>query len=224
MRVILLIICMTIMAGCDATMGQKADHRVRLHPPGRKGDLSVEEVLYQRRSVREFGKGRLALTDVSQVLWAVQGVTHPDGYRTVPPAGALYPLEIYLVVGNVVDLTAGVYRYRPVEHDVVLVQAGDLRGRLAAAVFNQAWIRNAPAVLVISGVYERTAGKYGRRARRYVQIEVGCAAQNAYLQATASGLATAFVGAFYDSEVQEVLGLPSDHEPLGIMPLGRKRQ
>ncbi len=158
-----------------------------------------------------------------QSLWSAQGHTHADGFRTAPSAGALYPLEIYVVAGDVADLPAGVYRYQPREHNLVLVQRGDLRAPLASAALGQAWIRSAPAVLAIAGVYQRTARKYGKRGRRYVHIEVGHAAQNVYLQATTRGLATVLVGAFNDTEVQEVLGLPSDHAPLGLMPLGRIR-
>lgn len=223
MRGILLALSVLGLAGGGAVMAQNVDDRVRLPSPCRKGDFSLEEVLQQRRSVREFGRGQLQLADVSQILWSAQGITHADGFRTAPSAGALYPLEIYLAVGNVADLPAGVYRYEPGGHELILIQSGDLRARLASAAFGQTWIRSAPALLAIAGVYQRTTRKYGKRGQRYVDIEVGHAAQNVYLQATARGLATVMVGAFDDTEVQEVLRLPSDHAPLGLMPLGHPR-
>jgi len=96
-----------------------------------------------------------------------------------------------------------------------------LRENLSAAALFQRWIAEAPAVLVLSAEFERTATKYGDRAPRYVHMEVGHAAQNIYLQATARGLGTTFVGAFNDRGVSEALYLPADHVPLGLMPIGR---
>lgn len=99
---------------------------------------------------------------------------------------------------------------------------GDRRDALAAAALDQDWVRRAPASLVIAAVYERTEKEYGTCGQRYVHREVGSAAENVYLQAEASGLATVFVGAFDDAAVQQALGLPEDHEPLGIMPAGHR--
>ncbi|MDP1900361.1 MAG: SagB/ThcOx family dehydrogenase [Rubrivivax sp.] len=196
--------------------------QIPLAPPRLKGVASVEEALQQRRSVRSFAVAALDLQDVAQLLWAAQGVTHPEGHRTAPSAGALRPLVVYLVAGNVAGLAPGVYRYQPQEHALVLTQPADARGRLASAALGQASVRDAPAVLVIAAVYARTAQKYGARAERYVHIEVGHAAQNVYLQATARGLGTVLVGAFDDLKVREALGLPADHASLGLMPLGRR--
>ena len=183
--------------------------------------LSLEEALQKRRSVREFRRGSLSLDEVAQLLWAAQGITRQELLRTAPSAGALYPLELYLVAGQVKGLPAGLYRYSPERHDLQHVADGDSRRALAAAALDQAWVRQAPAVLVITGVYARSAVKYGQRAQRYTHIEVGNVAQNVYLQATALGLGTVFVGAFNAAKVQEVLELPADHEPLGLMPVGQ---
>jgi SagB-type dehydrogenase family enzyme len=165
----------------------------------------------------------LSLEDVSQILWAAQGITARAGLRTAPSAGALYPLEVYLVAGDVEQLGAGVYLYREDAHELVMTLEGDYRKRLASAALGQTWMQRAPAVIVIAGIYQRSARKYGQRARRYVHIEVGHAAQNVYLQAVARDLGTVIVGAFDDTRVQSVLGLPADHMPLGLMPFGKTR-
>ena len=201
----------------------ESEQRIALPEAEFVGEMSVEEAINKRRSVREFSRDSLTLDDIAQLLWAAQGVTSERGYRSAPSAGGLYPLELYVVAGNVDGLAPGVYRYRQTEHDLILVASGDHRRRLATAALNQSWVRRAPAVLVIASVYKRTTGKYGQRGRRYAHMEAGHAAQNIYLQATARGLGTVMVGAFDDSEVQRALGLPVDHEPLGLMPVGHKR-
>jgi SagB-type dehydrogenase family enzyme len=191
----------------------------KLPEPETRGDISIEQAIGKRRSLRDFS-GSLALADVAQLLWAAQGETHPDGYRATPSAGALYPLEVYLVVGNVAGLSAGVYRYRPDEHDLIQLGTADLRKELALAAHGQSFMQTAAAVLVITAVYERTMKKYGKRGRRYVHMEVGHAAENVYLQAEARGLGTLIMGAFNDEQVQVVLDLPADHQPIGLMPIG----
>ncbi|MEN8007811.1 MAG: SagB/ThcOx family dehydrogenase [Candidatus Krumholzibacteriota bacterium] len=223
MRRFLLALPLLALFDGETGAGGSTLQQVKLPDPNRQGELSVEEGLQKRRSVREYAPGPLKLEDVAQILWAAQGFNDPEGYRTAPSAGALYPLEVYLVVGEVSDLPAGVYHYRPRQHDLVLVKSGDMRGPLFSASIRQEYVRDAPAVLAIAGVFERTARKYGQRARRYVHMEVGHAAQNVYLQAVAIGLGTVMVGAFDDGDVQKLLGLPQDHEPLALMPLGRSR-
>jgi SagB-type dehydrogenase family enzyme len=162
----------------------------------------------------------MGLPDIGQLLWAAQGST-TDERRTVPSAGALYPLEIYLVVGRVEDLPAGVYRYRPDTHDLQRESAGDVRRELADAAHEQEWVAAAPAVVVLAVVYERSTAKYGERGVRYAHMEVGHAAQNVYLEAAAQGLATVEVGAFHDERVAKVLGLKSNIRPVALMPVGK---
>lgn len=204
----------------DAARAQE-DGAIRLPEPETVGAMSLEETLVERRSVREYGPGSLALPDLSQLLWAAQGITDPRGYRTAPSAGALYPLELYVLAGDVDGLPPGLYHYRASGHRLIPVRDEDLREGLSAAASFQGWIAEAPAVLVLTAVYDRTAVKYGDRTPRYVHMEVGHAAQNIYLQATARGLGTTFVGAFNDRRVSETLDLPPDHAPLGLMPIGR---
>ena len=206
-----------------AASSMESEQRKALPEAEFVGEMSVEESIRQRRSVREFSRDGLTLDDVAQLVWAAQGITSERGYRSAPSAGGLYPLKLYVVAGNVDGLSPGVYRYRQTEHDLILVASGDHRRQLATAALDQRWVRDAPAVLVITSVYERATGKYGQRGRRYAHMEVGHAAQNIYLQATARGLGTVMVGAFDDGDVQRALGLPVDHEPLGLMPVGHNR-
>jgi SagB-type dehydrogenase family enzyme len=211
------------LAFASGASGMDRDQGIELPQPRVDGDVSLEAAIRERRSVREFSRQALPLDDVAQLLWAAQGVTSRDGGRAAPSAGALYPLELYLVAGNVATLPAGLYHYRPRGHRLQFVADGDLRKALAGAALDQYWVRSAPAVLVIAGVYERSETKYGQRARRYTHIETGHAAQNVYLQAEALGLGTVIVGAFEDAAVREVLGLPSGHAPLALMPVGYPR-
>jgi SagB-type dehydrogenase family enzyme len=203
------------------------DQRIRLPAPKLEGPVSVEAALQARQSIRDFTDQALTLGELGQVLWAAQGINRRTGERGAPPgrtapsAGALYPLELYAVVGSVEGLPVGVYHYQPGRHELAVVGAGDHRSQLANVAVRQTWMREAAVTLVVAAVYARTTGKYGERGRKYVHMEVGHAAQNVYLQAAALGLGTTFVGAFQDSQVKQILGLPAAEHPLGLMPLGR---
>jgi len=189
--------------------------------PRADSDFSVERALRERRSVREFARAALTTAEVSQLLWAAQGVTSRDGLRTAPSAGALYPLELYLVVGAAQGLEAGIYKYVPDGHKLVRRVSGEHRRGLAAAALGQECVADAAVVLVFTAVERRTTRKYGGRGARYIHIEIGHAAQNVLLQATALGLGAVVVGAFDDARVAELLNLPSGEAPLYLMPLGR---
>jgi SagB-type dehydrogenase family enzyme len=202
--------------------GEAAD-RITLPRPEPTGAMSVEQAIDERRSIRDYRRQGLDIIDVAQLLWAAQGTTGRHGLRAAPSAGALYPLNLYVIVGDVSDLEPGVYSYRPGRHDLLRLASGDQRKALANAALDQDWVRRAPVVLAIVTVSERSAVKYGQRAHRYARIEAGHVSQNVYLQATAQGLGTVFVGSFVDAKVREVLQLPPDHEPLGLMPVGRPR-
>lgn len=196
---------------------------IELPPPAFSDTAPFEALLAGRHSVREFATRGLALADVARLAWAAQGITHGDGLRTAPSAGALYPLELLVVTGAVEGLEPGVYRYEPAGHRLERTATGDRRRQLAAAAFGQAWIAGAPAVFVFAAVYERTTRKYAERGRRYVHMEVGHAAQNLFLQAGSLGLGTVVVGAFDDAGVAAVLSLPAGWEPLSLMPVGHDR-
>ena len=200
--------------------------KVPLPEPRPKGNVSVEEAISQRRTLRSFKPKALALDQLSQVLWAAQGITDKKrGFRSAPSGGALYPLDVYAVVGKngVEDLGEGVYLYLPHEHSLRKVADSDRRKGLARAAFGQNWIAQAPVVLTITAEYERITRKYGSRGIRYARIEVGHVGQNIFLQAEAFGLSAGIVGAFEDQSVAEIIGALDDHEPLLIMPVGYKK-
>lgn len=214
---------------------QKKDgEKISLPTPVLKGDISLESTLEGRRSERSFSEKPLSLSDIGQILWAAQGITEKvkqppaqwkgdewmGGKRTAPSAGALYPMEIYLIATRVEGLEKGVYWYHPGNHELRLVLEGEIGKKLASAALGQGCIRQASANIVMTGVYERTANKYGDRAQRYVHIEAGAIAQNIYLQAESLKIGTVFVGAFQDEEVKKLLDLPQKESPLGIMPIG----
>ena len=154
-------------------------------------------------------------------LWAAQGVTGPDGCHAVSSAGALYPLELYVLVRNVASLTSGIYRYQVGHHELLLAKLGYDPEALIDATFGQDWIASAPACIGIAAIFERTTVKYGDRGHRYVDLEAGHAAESVMLQAVALSLATTMVGAFNDDDVGRVLCLNANEIPLCLIPVGR---
>jgi SagB-type dehydrogenase family enzyme len=190
---------------------------IRLPKPIEKGITSIEETLNKRRSVRDYKRGTLSLEQVSQLLWGASG---SNLYRrTAPSAGATYPLEIYLVVGEVEGLEPGIYHYSIPRHSLEMTKEQDVRNRLSRAAFGQGMIEKAPVNIIIAADYGRTTGHYGQRGNRYVHMEVGHVGQNVSLQAIALSLGTVMIGAFEDKEVKEVLGIKE--EPLYIIPVGK---
>jgi SagB-type dehydrogenase family enzyme len=173
--------------------------------------------------VREYSHEPLTPKELSQLLWAAQGISSPDGKRTAPSAGAIYPLRLYVVVADVMSLSPGIYAYRPQTHALDNVAGGHVMSDVAAAAFGQTWMRTAPAVIVIAADDDMTTRKYGSRGKRFVHIEVGHAAQNVYLQATAFNLATVMVGAFDEAQVASILRLPQAEQPLALLPVGRPK-
>jgi SagB-type dehydrogenase family enzyme len=195
---------------------------VSLPDPHLKGEMSLEEAILKRRSRRDFKDSPLTLGEVSQILWAAQGITDRAGLRAAPSAGALFPLDLYLVVGErgVEELEEGVYHYLPQSHSLEPTLEGDVRQTLARLCAQQMFIAEAPVSLLITAEYERTTEKYGDRGMRYVHMEAGHVAQNVYLQAEALGLGTVTVGAFQDEEISQALDLPPTYRPLYVMPIG----
>jgi nitroreductase len=170
---------------------------MKLPQPKMEGSISVERAIRQRRTIRVYNSQILQLNQLSQLLWSAQGITGSRRFkRAAPSAGALYPMDVYAVVGQ------------------------DLRDRVARAAISQMWMANAPINLVITAEYSRATGKYGKRGIRYAQIEAGHIGQNLFLQAEALGLRAGIVGAFHGRELIEIMKLPRSHEPLLIMPIG----
>lgn len=199
----------------DTAMG--SSEQIQLPRPALKGEVSLEEAILKRRSQREFSKKDLSLEQISQLLWAAQGITAKKGgfaFRNAPSAGALYPMEIYLVSKD------GLFHYLPEGHKLDILGKKDLRKDLAGAALGQEAIAQAPLDIVICAVYPRITAKYGQRGIRYAQIEVGHIAQNIHLEAVALGLGSVPIGAFSDKEVKGILSLPEDNEPLYIIPVG----
>ena len=216
--IVLWVCLMAPTAESDMLRDTESPTTIQLPRPARSGVVSLEEALSQRRSARRFAPGPLSERQLSQLLWAAQGTTSSEGYRTAPSAGALYPLEIYVV------LPTGFYHYRPDRHRLDRVSAEDLRPALCRAALEQEAIREAETVFVMTAVYERTVLKYGtERSPRYVHLEAGHAAQNLLLEAVALGLGAVPIGAFHDAEVQRVLSLPRNQQPLYLIPVGRPR-
>lgn len=195
---------------------------IDLPQPKQDSEASLEKTLLLRRSVRSYKDDPLNLEEVSQLLWAAQGVSDSRGFRTAPSAGALYPLEVYLVVGNVQGLAQGVYRYVPNKHELLKVADGDKRHELAVAALAQRPVSEGAVDIVFTAVYSRTTGKYGERGIRYVHIEVGHAGQNVCLQATALGLGSVTIGAFSDELVARLLTIPQGESPLYIISIGKR--
>ena len=197
---------------------------IPLPSPSQKGNIPLEEAIARRRSIRDFSTRVISLSQLSQILWAAQGITSATGrYRSIPSAGATYPLEIFIACGIncVEEVNDGIYRYNINSHSLTSHHKGDVRLELGRAALDQGFIYQAPVDIIICADYERTLIRYGARGERYVHIEVGHAGQDIYLQATALGLATVAIGAFDDEQVREVLQLDSQYKPLYIMPVGR---
>ncbi|MFO7914022.1 MAG: SagB/ThcOx family dehydrogenase [Desulfotignum sp.] len=198
---------------------------VQLPEPRLESNISVEEALLNRRSVRSYKNQPLTIAEVGQLLWAAQGITEKSrGFRTAPSAGATFPFKVYLVAGDVTNLNAGIYQYDFHHHRLMRRREGDFRGKLSEDALGQSSITDGAINIVLTGIYERTTQRYGDRGIRYVHIEAGHIAQNIFLQAVALGLGGVPIGAFNDSKVQKRLGIPKNEIPLYILPLGKTFQ
>jgi SagB-type dehydrogenase family enzyme len=195
---------------------------IELPAPRLRGELSVEEALRRRRSVREYSSEPLTLAELGQLLWSAYGVTSPEGYRTAPSAKALYPLELYAAVSRVEALEPGIYRYLAARHALTPVVSGDRRERLFRSTFSQDAVREGVACLIFTAVYERTRVEFGEAGRDLVHMDLGHAGQNVHLQAEALGLGTVVIGAFRPKEVAEILESPVEEAPVYLMPVGRR--
>jgi len=198
---------------------QIATTNLKLPEPRLKSEVSLEEALYKRRSIRQYADSPLTLSDVSQLLWAAQGITDSSkGGRTAPSAVAIYPLEIYLVAGNVESLAPGIYRYIPEGHELLKIKDGDSRADLGT----QSTIKKAAIDLIIVANYKKVPERFGVNSTKWVYLEGGHIAQNICLQATALNLGTVTVGGFSEEQVKSLLGIPADMGILYVLPVGKK--
>ena len=196
------------------------DKIITLPPPTTKSGVSFEMALLNRRSIREFLKEPLTLEEVSQLAWSASGITSSDGLRAAPSPGGTFPIEIYLVIFNVTNIKAGIYRYNYIDHTLIFHKDIKSSNSLATASLGQNFISEAAINIVLSADYSKTTATYGERGNRYVWMEAGHIAENIHLQAASLGLGTVILGAFYDEEVKKYMNMVE--EPLCIMPVGKK--
>lgn len=192
---------------------------IKLPKPTYTSHISIEEALKKRRSVRQYKNEAITLQQVAQLLWASQGMTSNNGFRTAPSAGALYPLEVYLVSGNIEKLPPGIYHYIPTKHLLQKLKEDDVRNQLAKAAWGQKAIQLGAVDIVITAEFSRTIDKYGDKGTSFVFMEAGHAAQNIYLQSVSLNLGTVSIGAFDGIQVKAILGI--QEEPLYILPIGK---
>lgn len=206
---------------------------IQLPSPDLDGRVSVEKTLATRRSVRDFENEPMSLAALAQLCWAAQGVTRKEdvppgwswgnwqgGRRTAPSAGAMYPLELYVIAGSVEGLDPGVYKYKPLSHELLHVTAGDKRSQMVTRGPGQKWMAEAPCLFVVAGT-SRLDARFGERAARYLHFEVGHVVENICLQSVALEFGSTVVGSFVEDTVKQVLGMPADQTPLAIVPVGK---
>lgn len=186
-----------------------------LPKPSPRGGMPIFETIAKRRSIREYSNKPLSMEELSQLLWAMSGVTgeiYGFPLRAAPSAGALYPNDIYAVVNRVSELKRGIYRYAPEAHALELLREGDFSEKIAAAALDQDFAAIAAVVFVFVAVVERSRRKYRERAYRYIYMDAGYICENLYLAATALNLGCCAIGACYDDEVNALLGIDGVQE------------
>jgi SagB-type dehydrogenase family enzyme len=193
------------------------DKLISLPQPDWEGGQPLWKAINKRRSVREFIKKPISLSALSQILWAAQGISLKVSefyLRTTPSAGALYPIETYVSVQAVEDLSPGIYHFLPEAQGLRMKYEGDFSQVLADAALNQDFLAEASCVLLWTAVFERTKWKYGERGFRYIYLDAGHIAQNAALAAVSLGLGSCPVAAFFDDEINSLLGINPGKEAI----------
>lgn len=194
---------------------QGASPNFKLPEPRLKSEMSLEEALLKRRSVRQYSDSPLKVSEVSQILWAAQGITDAaKGGRTAPSAVAIYPLEVYIIVRKVENLEPGIYLYQTQGHELVRVKDGEVKETIVSY--------KAAVDIVIAANYEKVPKRFGENSTKWVYLEGGHVAQNICLQATALNLGTVTIGGFREDQVKSVLGLTADRGVLYVLPVGKK--
>jgi SagB-type dehydrogenase family enzyme len=218
-----LIVLLNAIMAVSVSSNQEASDVITLPQPQTDGGMSVEKALLERRSIRSFRNESLTLDEISQLCWAAQGITDDKGHRTSPSAMATYPLEVYLLAGNVTNLPAGVYHYSPQAHNLTTISLGNKISDLfnSSMVGREDWRKGSPAVFIITGVFERTNKVPGQDLSRFVYIEAGTSAENLLLEVVSLGLGSTYTAGFDENKTKEYLGLSLGEEPIGVLPVGR---
>jgi SagB-type dehydrogenase family enzyme len=191
------------------------DKEKRDLPPVEAGSVSLDEVLKKRKSVRRFSQKPLTQQQLSYLLWASTGIERREqGYefRTAPSAGALYPVETYIVAHNIKDLPRGVYHYSIKDHALEELELGDFRRAIATAALEQQWCFECAAVFVWTAIFYRMKWKYNQRAYRYIYLDAGHIGQNLALASVSLGLGSCQIGAVFDDEVNKIIQVDSTSE------------
>lgn len=194
--------------------------KIELPPFEPSRAMSLDQALKQRKSIREFQPRSISIGQLSYLLWASTGLQRiEDGYefRTAPSAGALYPIETYVVANNVRTLESGLYHYSIRTHQLEQLRSSDLRHQIAAAALGQGMCAAAAVVFVWSAVFERCKWKYGQRAYRYIYLDAGHIAENLALAAVSLNLGSCEIGALYDNQVNAIIGLDGNEESVIYM-------
>ncbi len=215
----LMLVMMVLPSSCVNVVEIPPVGDVVLPKPQKDSSTSIEEALLGRKSVRSFTDKEVTLEQIGQLCWAAQGITHGTG-RTAPSAGAIYPLTLYVMVGEAQGILRGVYKYDPQSHRLIYLSDQDKRLALSSAAMGQASVKQAPVDFVITGKYGIMKAKFGDKGEMFTHLEAGHAAENICLQAVGLNLGVVTVGAFDGAAVSRALALPEDETPFYIIPVG----
>jgi SagB-type dehydrogenase family enzyme len=188
---------------------------IKLPDPDLNGKVSLEQTIKNRRNIHQFTAESLRINQIGQLCWAAQGIIDSNsGLRTAPSAGALYPMQLYVVLPD------GLYLYSPQEHSLEKKISSDVRPMLSMASFGQRVVQNSPCVFVISGSAIKLEARYRGKGEQFAYLEAGHIAQNIHLQAVSLGLGSVPVGTFEPKSVAATCKLPEDLEPLYLVAVG----
>jgi len=231
---VIVILAMVVAATSEdngSSKNSKSDvaSAIELKEPNINGGISLEKALKERRSVRSFGKDGLSLDEVSCLLWAAQGITDDKGHRTAPSGFESYPLQVYLLAGNVTGLPSGVYHYSPRGHNLTVITQGNIDEYYNASTSFEDWIKTAPAIFIITGnpdplkeiVNRMSLNITDEQLIQEVYLEAGMAAENLLLEVVSLNLGATYTAGFNASEIERLLGLPENEMPIGVIPVGR---
>jgi len=180
-----------------------------------EASISFGEVLKGRKSIRSFSTKSLNKIDLAYLLWASKGIQRTQNdyeFRTAPSAGALYPIETYIASNNVEEIEKGIYHYNIKNHLLEEIKLGDFGDNLAHAALNQKMCKTSSTVFIWTAIFERSKWKYSQRAYRYIYLDVGHIAQNLALAATSISCGSCQVGAFFDDEINSIVGIDGVEE------------